>query len=102
MPMLQKFVDEMHGGFYFTDKDATDLVVRQKVATDSPLPSGNAVAVMALLSLGQVDPARGTLALFAGDGEQQGGDERDGAGGDATSSRHEPFRVTTAARRTDG
>ena len=63
--MTQKFGDPEVGGFYFTDKDATDLIVRQKTATDSPLPSGNAIAAMCLLELGQVEPARDVLALFA-------------------------------------
>ena len=43
--MEERFGDE-HGAFYFTDKEARDLIVRQKVASDSPLPSGNAVAAM--------------------------------------------------------
>src|SRR5688500_2964159 len=42
--MQQKFGDAKVGGFYFTDESATDLIVRRKTASDSPLPSGNAVA----------------------------------------------------------
>jgi hypothetical protein len=53
------------GGFYFTDRRAGDLIVRQKVATDSPLPSGNAAAAMALLSLGDVAAARASISAFA-------------------------------------
>jgi hypothetical protein len=60
-----KFLDRELGGFYFTPADATDLIVRQKTAQDSPLPSGNAVAAMALLELGDVEDARQTLAVFA-------------------------------------
>jgi uncharacterized protein YyaL (SSP411 family) len=52
-------------GFYFTERDADDLVVRQKTAVDSPLPSGNAAAAMAMLELDRLDAARNTLALFA-------------------------------------
>jgi uncharacterized protein len=63
--MTEKFGDPEAGGFYFTDKDATDLIVRQKTAADSPLPSGNAVAAMCLVELGQSDTARGVLAAFA-------------------------------------
>ena len=63
--MAERFGDPAAGGFYFTDKSATDLIVRQKTATDSPLPSGNAVAAMALLSLGRAEPARAVLAVFA-------------------------------------
>jgi hypothetical protein len=64
----QRFADEGVGGaagFYFTDKRSTDLIVRQKTAGDSPLPSGNAVAAMGLLRLGDADAARGTIAAFA-------------------------------------
>ena len=52
-------------GFYFTDRDAADLIVRQKISVDSPLPSGNAVAAMVLAETGREDAARNTLALFA-------------------------------------
>jgi uncharacterized protein YyaL (SSP411 family) len=51
--------------FFFTDKQANDLIVRQKTAVDSPLPSGNAVAAMVLLETGRIDAARNTLGLFA-------------------------------------
>src|SRR4030095_3186638 len=62
----QRFGDESGaGGFYFTDRRSTDLIVRQKSATDSPLPSGNAVAATAFLQLGDADAARGTIAAFA-------------------------------------
>src|SRR5262249_45165624 len=46
-----RFCDEFRGGFYFTDRDATDLIVRQKTASDSPLPSGNAIAAIVMLEL---------------------------------------------------
>jgi uncharacterized protein YyaL (SSP411 family) len=61
-----RFGDEVGaGGFYFTDRKSTDLIVRQKTAGDSPLPSGNAVAAMALLQLGDAPAALGTVAAFA-------------------------------------
>jgi uncharacterized protein YyaL (SSP411 family) len=63
--MRDRFGDADVGGFYFTEKNAKDLIVRQKVASDSPLPSGNAVAAMVLLDLGRVEDARNTLAVFA-------------------------------------
>jgi uncharacterized protein YyaL (SSP411 family) len=66
MIMRRKFHDEKGGGFYFTADDARDLIVRQKLATDSPLPSGNAVAAMAMLDLHQPQLAQRTLAVFAG------------------------------------
>jgi hypothetical protein len=63
--MRDRFGDAGTGAFYFTEKGARDLIVRQKVASDSPLPSGNAVAAMVLLDLGRVEDARSTLAVFA-------------------------------------
>jgi hypothetical protein len=72
LSMVQKFVDDEAGGFFFTDRDATDLIVRQKAAQDSPLPSGNAVAVMALLELGQVQGSVSVLAAFARQMAEQG------------------------------
>jgi hypothetical protein len=63
--MKDKFLDKEYGGFYFTAADATDLIVRQKTGQDSPLPSGNAVAAMALLGLEEVEEARRTLAVWA-------------------------------------
>ena len=83
--MTERFGDDSGaGGFYFTDDDATDLIVRQKTATDSPLPSGNAVAAMALLELGSADGARAhDRRVRAADAAQRRGDELDGAGGAA-------------------
>lgn len=72
LSMVQKFVDDEAGGFFFTDRDATDLIVRQKTAQDSPLPSGNAVAVLALLDLGQVQGSVSVLAAFARQMAEQG------------------------------
>src|SRR5262249_52559667 len=54
------------GGFYFTEAGAKDLIVRQKTASDSPLPSGNAVAAIALLEPDQPDIAWRTLQVFSG------------------------------------
>jgi uncharacterized protein YyaL (SSP411 family) len=70
--MTRKFADDEGGGFFFTDAEATDLIVRQKTAQDSPLPSGNAVAVMALLELGQGEASQRTLAAFAQQMADQG------------------------------
>jgi hypothetical protein len=64
--MKQRFLDPDRGGFYFTDRDATDLIVRQKTASDSPLPSGNAIAAQVLLELGDTEAAQKTIAIFAG------------------------------------
>jgi uncharacterized protein YyaL (SSP411 family) len=61
----RKFGDPTHGGFFFSEAGAADLVVRQKVATDSPLPSGNGVAARVFLQLGESDIAGKTIAAFA-------------------------------------
>ncbi len=63
--MTDRFGDADAGGFYFTDRAADDLFVRQKTAQDSPLPSGNAAAVLTQVALGDTDNARRTLAVFA-------------------------------------
>ena len=63
--MVRKFGDPVHGGFYFSRAGADDLIVRQKVATDSPLPSGNGAAALALLSLEQPEEAGKTISVFA-------------------------------------
>ncbi len=63
--MVRKFGDPVGGGFYFSEAGAADLIVRQKVASDSPLPSGNGIAARALISLGQPAEAGRTIAVFA-------------------------------------
>ena len=63
--MRLAFADEKQGGFFFTDSSASDLLVRQKTATDSPLPSGSAVAAMVHLELNHPEIARQTLAAYA-------------------------------------
>jgi uncharacterized protein YyaL (SSP411 family) len=63
--MYDNFGDESNGGFFFTRAGADDLIVRQKVGTDSPLPKRNAVAAMVATELGSVDSARLTIAVFA-------------------------------------
>lgn len=70
MGMIDRFGDET-GGFYFTDEGASDLIVRQKVASDSPLPSGNAVAAMVLMDLDRRALAQHTLGIFARPLEEQ-------------------------------
>ncbi|MGF1634981.1 MAG: protein-disulfide reductase DsbD domain-containing protein, partial [Phycisphaerae bacterium] len=65
--MRQRFEDEQAGGFFFTDKEFTDLPVRQKVAGDTPLPGGNAVAAIVTLGLEEDGrTARKTLNALAG------------------------------------
>ena len=67
--LCQQMIHQFHsksGGFYFTPHAATDLFLRQQTATDSPLPSGNAVAAAVLLQLGRASIARKTICDFAG------------------------------------
>ncbi len=52
-------------GLYFNALGAGDVIVRQKIATDSPLPSGNAVAARVMLELGHRDSARSIIEAFA-------------------------------------
>lgn len=63
--MRTRFEDRGRGGFYFTDNSADDLVLRQKVGADTPLPSGNAVAAMVMLALDQPALVHNLLAVFA-------------------------------------
>jgi uncharacterized protein len=64
--MCQKFLDDDKGGFYFTAADSPDMIVRQKTAGDSPLPSGNAIAAMVMMELDKPAVAAGTIRVFAG------------------------------------
>ena len=49
-----RFEDAGRGGFYFTAHDAEALIQRPKPWLDESLPAGNAVAIRALLQLGQL------------------------------------------------
>jgi uncharacterized protein YyaL (SSP411 family) len=71
--MLRRFAPSAGGALYFTGEDATDLSVRQIVGGDSPLPSGNAVAASALITLGRQEAAWQIIRGFAGS-LIQGGD----------------------------
>lgn len=70
--MADRFGDRAKGGFFFTAQGAQDLIVRQKVGSDSPLPSGNAAAAMAMMALDDVHGASRVLRVFAAQLEQQG------------------------------
>jgi len=63
--MLKKFGDPNRGGFFFSEESAQDLIIRQKTASDSPLPSGNATAAIAMLELNQPELTRNVLKVFA-------------------------------------
>ena len=49
--ILERFLDQERGGFFFTSKDHEELITRFKGAFDGSTPSGNSAAVMALLRL---------------------------------------------------
>ena len=71
--MGEQFWDDGDGGFFYTGKDHERLIARTKDPHDNATPSGNAMAVTALLRLakltGRTDlqhKAERTLTLFAG------------------------------------
>jgi hypothetical protein len=70
--MLAKFYDPADGGFWQSPADTKDLILRVKDDYDGAEPSGNSVAVLALLKLAAItgraefkDAAGATLRLFA-------------------------------------
>ena len=76
--LIRRFRDEGRGGFYFTPEDGQPLIVRPREIYDGALPSGNAVAMMNLLTLGRltarteyVELAHGILQGFADSVRQQ-------------------------------
>jgi uncharacterized protein YyaL (SSP411 family) len=74
--LLADYADSDGGGFFTTAHDGETLVARQKDVQDTPAPSANSAAAVALARLGAIvteerylDAARGVLALtgrFAG------------------------------------
>ena len=50
--LLAYFADQAHGGFFFTASDHEKLIQRPKSWPDEAMPSGNAVAALALYRLG--------------------------------------------------
>jgi uncharacterized protein YyaL (SSP411 family) len=71
--MLAKFYDREHGGFWQSASDSPDLILRLKEDYDGAEPSGNSVAILALLKLSHItgrqdfhEAAEKSLRLFAG------------------------------------
>lgn len=71
--MIDQFWDAESTGFFYTGRDHEALITRTRDATDSSIPSGNAVAVTALLRLGKLtgrldllEKAVPTLRAFQG------------------------------------
>ncbi|MFS0621471.1 thioredoxin domain-containing protein [Priestia megaterium] len=52
--MLDLFWDHEEGGFYFIGEDAESLIVQEKEVYDGAMPSGNSVASLQILRLGQM------------------------------------------------
>ncbi len=50
--MREHYLDDEHGGFFFTADDHEELVVRTKSVAESSIPSGQAMAALALLRAG--------------------------------------------------
>jgi uncharacterized protein len=70
---IQRFEDKSHGGFYATEENTRDLVLRIKDDYDGAEPSGNSLAALLLLRLARItcredyqSAADRTLAAFAG------------------------------------
>jgi hypothetical protein len=70
--MLAKFYDERDGGFWQSAAGASELILRMKEDYDGAEPSGNSVAVLALLKLAAIterkdfrDAAEKSLRLFS-------------------------------------
>jgi uncharacterized protein YyaL (SSP411 family) len=76
--MLAKFYDAKEGGFWQAPAGTSDLILRVKEDYDGAEPSGNSVAILALLKLGAIterqefsDAAGKSLRLFAQRLQQQ-------------------------------
>ena len=71
--MIDQFWDDADGGFFYTGRAHEALIARTKDALDNAIPSGNAMATMALLRLSKLtgrndlrDKAERTLTLYQG------------------------------------
>jgi hypothetical protein len=71
--LIDQFWDREAGAFFYTGRDHEALIARTKDATDSSTPSGNGLAVLALLRLARLtgrtdleEKALATLRLFRG------------------------------------
>jgi len=71
--MIDQFWDSTKGGFFYTGRDHESLIVRTKDPQDNATPSGNSMAVTALLRLAKLtgrtdlqDKAEASLRFFRG------------------------------------
>ena len=60
--MLARFYDAENGGFWQSPPGAKDLILRVKEDYDGAEPSGNSVAILALLKLGRITEPQGLHA----------------------------------------
>jgi uncharacterized protein YyaL (SSP411 family) len=70
--IIERFGDDVRGGFYATAADAEPLVARRKDLEDSPIPAGPSSAALGMLRLAELtgedayrSQAQGALALLA-------------------------------------
>src|ERR1041385_214909 len=70
--MFAKFYDQAEGGFWQSASAAQDLILRMKEDYDGAEPSGNSVAILALLKLSAIterkdfkEAAEKSLRLFS-------------------------------------
>jgi len=64
--LLDRFHDPVNGGFFATSRDHEALFGRPKPVFDAPIPSGNALAIRALIAVGRFEEAESALASLAG------------------------------------
>ena len=64
-PMIERFADSEHGGFFTTPAGMPQSFARRKDLEDSPIPSGNSAAAYGLLRLALLsgEPRYETQAL---------------------------------------
>jgi uncharacterized protein YyaL (SSP411 family) len=56
MATMLNLFDDPQGGFYDSPADLTDLIARPKSVQDAPIPSGNSLAIRALLRFNSLTP----------------------------------------------
>lgn len=64
--MRRRFYDAENGGFFGTGEDHEELFGRTKPVFDHPIPSSNALAIRALLMIGDIERARQSLLTVGG------------------------------------
>ncbi len=57
--MIELFLDDKNGGFYFSSSGHKDLLARTKSVRDGSVPSGNAIAALSLFRLAELTSKNG-------------------------------------------